>query len=171
MFNPFTTALGYSKELGFPEDSFDTPRLVEMNTPSYPEFTGVSNGPSAYRSFQDSVSQDWIPSQVGQYKLGFMNAPGIQPLGTNNLYQDLIRPRESNSVVGTDRIIQSIGPVSGRNSNMSGIQADLNTPNPNYSGPVTGGGDYSQILAANQQASLAIQISEMASASALIASI
>lgn len=54
---------------------------------------------------------------------------------------------------------------------MTGIQADLNTPNPNYSGPVTGGGDYSQILAANQQASLAIQISEMASASALIASI
>jgi hypothetical protein len=154
---------------------YDFPSDWDLNSADYPVLTGLGGGVAAYRSNQSEQFQSDNPDYAGEYRLGFENAPGIRP-GYNELNPapgstSLIAPRNSGETVGTDRIIQSDGPVTGKNSEFTGLRSALYTPNPNYSGPVTGGPDYAQQLAATYFASLAQLYSAEASASALVSAV
>lgn len=177
MQNPFTLALNPAKEYGYPDDSFDLPSSVDLTSVAYPVPTGLGGGVAAYRGNQADQFQSDNPGYAGEYELGFMDATGIVP-GYNELNPapgsaSLLAPRGTagGGQPGTNRIIHSEGPVSGVGSEFSGLQAALNAPNPQYAGPVSGGADYSQQLAASYFAAQAIQFSEQASASAMVSAV
>lgn len=163
MWNPFAIPLATS---GFgPNTGYDLPSGDTEIYPSEqePDFTGLSGGVS-YRS----NSADLFDGTG----LGYLNNPGPESIPTFQAPApgsvDLSAARYDNGIPGTDRIIHSDGPVSGDGTEFNDGRAVLNTPNPGYAGPVTGGPDYAQTAAANYFASQAQQYSAQASAEALL---
>lgn len=177
--NPFTTPLpstARSSEYGFVGDHFDLPTAVDvMDEVAYPEFTGVNDGPAAYRSNTGETFQTGNPEYAGTYELGFQNAPGIQPsyseAGSPGSLS-LVAPRDSGSTTGTNRQITSAGPVDGRLADQwSGHRAELNRPNPNYGGPVNGGADYASGVHNAYFASQAQALSQEAMNAAMVSAV
>lgn len=168
------------RESGNPGETFEAPNQVDLDSVSYPDFEaiGLDGSVVSYRGNQSEefVNDRAYPDYVGDYKLGFMDAPGLptvyQGLNPAAGSADLEAPRDIGSVPGTDSIIQSDGPVTGRNSNWTGERGELQSQNPNYFGPNVGGADYAQQLAVThffaQQAEM---FSQQAAASALVAAI
>jgi hypothetical protein len=178
MRNPFSTPLpgtGTANEYGYPNSAFDMPSDLSLDSVTYPELTGLGGGVSAYRGNQDVLNQSSNPGYAGEYHLRFADSQGLSTVYTGRNVAagsaDLIVPRDTGGIPGTDRIIQSVGPVTGVGSEWSGIRETLHAPNPNYAGPVTGGSDYSHSLASSFFAAQAQTFSEMASASAMVAAI
>lgn len=171
MQNPFTMPLQFGPNTGFDNPSdWDDDSLYDNE--NEPDFTGLGDAPAAYRGVASDVIKDPNPAYVGQDQLGYLNNPGIKA-AYEDVYPspgsvDLVAPRQAYGVPGTDRIIHSIGPVSGDNNTFDGNRAALNTPNPGYAGPVTGGPDYATIAATNYFASQAQMYSEQAQAAALL---
>jgi hypothetical protein len=177
--NLFATALpssARSSEYGYPQDTWDGPTASDIDEVSYPENVGIADGVSEYRSNTGEVFQQGNPEYAGTYELGFMNAPGTQP-GYSELQpqagsSSLSAPRNAGEITGTNRLIQSTGPVSGTDGDQwSGVRAELNKPNPNYGGPVTGGPDYAASLASSYFAQQANYFSEQASAAAMVSAV
>lgn len=172
MWNPFAMPLDYNG--GDPPTGYgyDLPSDVTLDDPTYPDLTGLGGGVAAYRGNQDAQFQNANPEYAGEYGLDYLDAPGLIPAyaGLNPApgSVDLIQPRNAGEVSGTNRIIHSVGPVTGESHSWTELQTPLNQPNPNYGGPVTGGGDYSQQLAATYFASQARMLSEQASAQAMV---
>lgn len=179
MQNPFTMTLpgqGNSREYGNANDSFDFPGTLEFEDTNEPVLTGAGGGVATYRGNQSEQFQSDNPAYAGEYHLGYENAIGLPaPVAQSTApapgSTDLVVARTTGGVAGTNRIIQSDGPVTGRDNPFSGLQGDLFTPNPNYNGPVSGGQDYSQQLANAYFASQATLFSEQASAQALISAV
>jgi hypothetical protein len=168
-------------EMGYQDETFGFPAPDDELTDEvvYPELTGVGGGVSAYRSNTGEVFQGSAPEYAGRYQLDYMNAPGV--LFDNSSYapapgsQDLIAPRYDGGVSGTNRLINSDGPVTGEGSDggqsWTGERAELNRPNPNYGGPVVGGPDYSNSLGAAYYADTLAGYSEIAATSAMVSAV
>jgi hypothetical protein len=177
--NLFATALpstARSSEYGYPQDHFDLPTASDIDEVSYPEYHGIADGPSEYRSNTAELFQAGNPEYAGTYELGFNNDPGIAP-GYSELSpaagsSSLSAPRNSGEVVGTNRLIQSTGPVSGTDGDRwTGERAALHKPNPNYGGPVTGGEDYAAALHNAYFQSQAQYFSQQASDAAMVSAV
>ena len=177
--NPFAVALpstARSSEYGYPGDTFDAPTASDIDEVSYPENRGIADGVSEYRSNTGELFQQGNPEYAGEYELQFMNAAGTQP-GFSELQpaagsSSLSAPRNAGEITGTNNLIHSTGPVSGSDGDgWTGVRAELNKPNPNYGGPVSGGQDYSASLAASYFAQQAAYYSEQASAAAMVAAV
>lgn len=170
MRNPFTIPL-VPTGVGYPDESFDFPSRIDLDSVSYPELNGLGGGVSAYRDSQAYQFQSDNPAYAGEYQLGYLNAPGIV-MPNADLRHDIIgREDDDGRNPGTNRIIHSIGPVTGRDNGFSGIRDELVQPNPGYAGPVSGGSDYAQQLAASYFASQALAYSEQASAQAMVSAV
>ena len=134
--------------------------------------SGLGGGVGAYRGNESEQFQNDLPNYVGHYQLGFMNEPGLETVYVGVApaigSTDLAFPRDTGSVPGTDRIIHSVGPVSGRNSNWTGLRNVNHTPAPGVTGPVVGGADYATQLAASQAAAISVAITEAQSSANLI---
>ena len=177
--NLFATALpstARSSEYGYPRDHFDLPTASDDDQVSYPENQGIADGVSEYRSNTGEVFQASNPEYAGEYELQFMNAAGTTPsyseLEPAAGSSSLSAPRNSGEVTGTNRQIKSTGPVTGHDGDRwTGVRAELNRPNPNYGGPVSGGPDYSASLANAYFAQQANYFSEQASAAAMVAAV
>lgn len=156
----------YPNVLYGPNTGFDLPSDVDLSSVAYPELYGAGGGVAAYRGPASAVAGDDV--------LAFQAAPGIDPerrdLNTAPGSVDLIEPRDTGGVPGTDTILASIGPVTGDGTEYLDGRARLNTPNPSYAGAVTGGPDFNQQAAQAYAASQAKLYSDQASASALLAS-
>jgi hypothetical protein len=154
---------------------FDAPSNLNLDSTAYPNLWGLSGGTAAYRSNQDDVlDQGWQPDYAGQYGIKFAEAKGIDPNTQRETVPgsaDLGMTRDTGGTVGTDRIIMSDGPVTGKSHDWSDQRDKVYQANPNYSGPVTGGPDYAQRLAMTFMASQAVAFSEQASAEALVSSV
>lgn len=177
--NLFATALpstARSSEYGYPGDRFDLPTASDIDEVSYPENRGVADGVSEYRSNTGELFQQGNPGYAGEYELSFMDAAGAMP-GYSELQpaagsSSLSAPRNAGENTGTNRQIKSTGPVSGTDGDQwSGVRAELNKPNPNYGGPVTGGPDYASSLANSYFAQQANYFSEQMSAAAMVAAV
>lgn len=141
------------REYGRPTEGFDFPNTVELDSVAYPEFHGVEDGPSAYRSNTGEAFQHENPEYAGQYELGYLAQPGTMPstayLAPAPGSQDLTAPRDSGGVPGTNRVIHSIGPVDGTVSDdWTGSRTGLHAPRVQANGPVAGGPDYGHSLTA-----------------------
>jgi hypothetical protein len=177
--NLFATALpstARSSEYGYPRDHFDLPTATDLDEVSYPEFHGVEDGPSEYRSNTAEVFQAGNPEYAGVYELGFNNDPGIAPtyseLAPSVGSSSLSASRNSGEVVGTNRLIQSTGPVSGTDGDRwTGERAALYKPNPNYGGPVSGGPDVAAGIHAAYFQSQAQYFSQQASDAAMVSAV
>lgn len=177
--NLFATALpstARSSEYGYPGDRFDLPTASDDDMVSYPENHGIADGVSEYRSNTGELFQGANPEYAGQYELQYMEASGAMPsyseLQPAAGSASLSAPRNSGEVTGTNRLIKSMGPVSGTDGdNWTGERAALNKPNPNYGGPVSGGPDYASSLANSYFAQQANYFSEQASAAAMVAAV
>lgn len=154
MANPLFST-GKPAEMGYPNETFDLPSQVDLDDPIYPEFTGISAGPSEWRSNTGELFQEDAPEYAGKYEVGFENEVGSsfknESLNPAPGSVDLIAPMDTGSIPGTNRLIKSDGPVDGAGADQgitwTGEQGDLYKPNPNYSGPVAGGPDYANSLA------------------------
>lgn len=164
MQNPFTMPLSYGPNTGYDLPSGD---IDEYPSASTLDLTGLGGGPAAYMGPQSAHD--------GLDELSYLANPGVtsQPVGLNPAAgsSDLIAPRDAYGVPGTDRILKSPGPNTMRDTGYTGLQGELNTPNPAYAGPVTGGPDYAAAVSANYFASQAQALSDQATASALLAAI
>lgn len=177
--NLFAVALpstARSSEYGYPGDRFDLPTASDEDEVSYPETHGIADGVSEYRSNTGELFQPANPEYAGEYELKYRNDAGVMPfyseLQPSAGSSSLSAPRNSGENTGTNRVIHSTGPVSGTDGDRwTGDRAELNKPNPNYGGPVSGGPDYSASLANSYFAQQANYFSEQASAAAMVAAV
>jgi hypothetical protein len=177
--NLFAVALpstARSSEYGYPKDHFDLPTATDDDEVSYPEFHGVADGVSEYRSNTGELFQTGNPEYAGQYELQYENDPGIAPTYTELVAapgsSSLVAPRNAGEITGTNRLLKSDGPVDGTDGDRwTGDRAALHKPNPNYGGPVTGGPDYATQLHNAYFASVAAHYSQAASDSAMVAAV
>jgi hypothetical protein len=165
-------------EYGHPE-GFDFPNTVDLDSVAYPEFHGVADSPEAHRGVTGELFQDTAPEYAGQYELGFIDQPGTVPSQTYLApapgSQDLVAPRDTGGVPGTNRVIHSVGPVDGAGTDggatWSSVRTDLHTPVAQQGGPVTGGPDYGHSLNAAYYAQAQAQYNLASAEAAMVAAI
>lgn len=168
MWNPFKTPLSNSvrsvgpAEYGYPGQAMEFAREVTLDDADYPDNTGIEGGVSQWRGPTGELFQDTNPEWARPYRPEVSYAPGALPTFTELNPApgsvDLAFPRDAGGVPGTNTTLLGEGPVTGEDyANWTGTQGSLHRPNPSYSGPVTGGPDYSSQLSAayfQQQAAL-----------------
>lgn len=182
MWNPFRTEMpvrsgdtSSPRELGFPGESFDFPRMVDTSDPvGVSELTEAGDG-SPFRGVVDDRFQATNPDYAGEYHPGFVYGhnpvPQYAPTNPAPGSVDLAFARNTGEVTGTDRLITNDGPVGGGNSEWTGQQGRMNFSNPNYAGPVTGGPDYSQQLSAAYFQSVAVQAAQEYANAAMVSAV
>jgi len=175
------TATEYPREAGFPNDHFDFPYQVVTNDAVSITATDSDGIPQPYEweAPQMGATPEWRaagPEEAGAYALDFMDAPAIMPTyspiqsGPGSV--DLAVPYGHRDFApGRNRLIHSTGPVDGAGSNFTGDVAEIGRETPGQGGPVTGGTDYGQQLAATYWATQAQQYSQQAAASALVSAV
>lgn len=181
MANLFNTPLANwarSSEYGFPGETFDLPATYEEDAEPQPEFTGIGGGVSEFRSTTGQLFQDDNPAYAGTYTPGFQDSPGTvfatTPLAPAPGSTDLAAPRESGGMPGTNRLINSLGPVAGdgaEHGRWTGNREDANKPNMQYAGPVTGGPDYANSLGAAYFAAQQQAYSDQAANAAMVSAV
>ena len=141
----------YPAEYGYVNDGFTFPESVDFTLNS-PEAVDYSQYP---RGIRGDVLQADNPSYAGVYVPGFRNDPGAWVSNSNNLNPggsgDLATSRESAGGIstGTNRQIAAVGPVGGFTPDVwAGRRAAVHRPVYGQYGPVAGGPDHSQALAA-----------------------
>jgi hypothetical protein len=132
-----------------PEDEgYIIPATVTLDDGFVPGFHGVSGGPTAVQGNTGDVDgfQAMAASYAGGYDPNFLEIPGQfvsaaqTTAGTGSA--NLVAPRDSGGIPGTNRLIQSAGPVSGTSDNLwSGKRAATVPKSVSVSGPVGGGQD------------------------------
>lgn len=176
----FSTAV--PDEMGYEAETFAFPSPVDLaDEVAYPELTGqgLGGGVSAYRSNTGELFQESAPEYAGQYLPGFENAAGTLFDNSSTApapgSQDLIAARDTGGVSGTNRLIRSVGPVTGEGADggnsWTGNRAELYQSNPNYAGPVVGGPDYANALGSAHYADTLAGYSEIASTSAMVSAV
>jgi len=167
----------YPAQYGDPNGHFDMPYMVVTTdansvTPVNPDGTPM---PISYESVMPALPDN--ANNVGDYQLGFVNAPlptpNYAPLNPAPGSVDLERPRDTPFFApGTNRLIHSKGPVTGvYTERFDGERAVIGSQTPGQGGPVTGGPDYAQQLALTFQAAQNIAYSQQATAQALVSAI
>lgn len=164
------------REFGHPGEGFDFPATVDLDSVAYPEFHGIGGGPSALRSTTGDVFQDAAPEFAGVYEPGFLAQPGALPavatLAPAPGSQDLMMPRDTGGVPGTNRIIHARGPVDGALSDQwTGTRETLHAPALQAHGPVVGGPDYGHTLTAAYYAAAQANYSQAAAEAAMVAAL
>lgn len=155
---------------------FDFPSELMLESTADPILSGLGGGTAAYRGNKSEQFQDDDPAYAGNYELKFNYPnsvlPTAQPMAVPGSV-DLEAPRNIGGIIGTQKLIASNGPVTGAqtNANWSNSRDLGHIPNPNYDGPVGGGPDQGQKIAAAYYASQWDQFSAQANAEALIASL
>ena len=181
MANLFNTPLpswARSSEYGYPGETFDLPATVETDPEPQPEFTGIGGGVSEFRSTTGQLFQEDNPAYAGTYTPGFQDSPGTvqapTPIAPAPGSTDLAAPRESGRVPGTNRLINSQGPVLGdgaEHGRWTGSRVEANKPNMQYSGPVSGGPDYANSLGAAYFTAQQAAYSEQAANAAMVSAV
>lgn len=165
------------KEYGHPE-GFDFPNKVELDSVTYPEAHGVA-GPLAAIGSTGERDQTQAPEYAGQYELGYLNQPGALPTQTYLApapgSQDLLVPRDTGGISGTNRILHSVGPVDGAGTDGGNTWTSdrdvLHKAAVGNSGPVAGGPDYGHSLTAAYYAQAAAQFNTAAAEASMVAAL
>ena len=151
---------GFAGEYGDPTVTFDHPSSVAIDEVAYPVGPGTDGTAYASDGNVTDVTQraGYQPEYAGLYDLGFRNDSGLIPSYAEANpapgSPSLIAPRNAGEVAGTNRLIQSTGPVGGEGeANWSGLRDDAYSQEVGIYGPVGGGPDYhSQLQQAYWQA-------------------
>lgn len=175
-----TPSADYPAPYGDPGAHFDFPYMVTDNdansvTPVNADGTPM---PFSYESVMPQ-SPETNPLWAGEYALGFLAnplpAPTYNPTNPAPGSVDLERPSDTPFFApGTNRLIHSIGPVTGNGGSegrWDGSRATIGRAPTGQGGPVTGGPDYAQQLALTFQAAQNIAYSQQAAASALVSAV
>lgn len=180
MATPTASTEAYPAELGYPNDHFDLPYTVTTNDAVSITPANSDGVPQPY-TFQGNMGalnefEEQYPDYAGTYALAFMNVPLPSPtMSSLNPAPGSVDLREPSSTPkfapGTNRLIKSAGPVRNDNTPFSGNIANLYRETPGQNGPVTGGADYAQQLAATFFASQNLAYSQQASAQALVSAV
>ena len=130
-----------------------TSNTVTLDDGLYPDTWYGEDGDQS----NDLGPQEWMPGYAqGQkpYSREFVFTPETLPsyamLNPAPGSQDLIAPRDSNSVPGTAQLNYIHGPVTGNSMDVyqEGNRQELLATPPGTYGPVVGGQDYSSVVAA-----------------------
>lgn len=162
---------------GFPHDTYDLPSELMLDSTASPTLDGLGGGTAAYRGNKSEQFQQDDPGYAGGYQLGFANPGGYQPTAERIPpapgSSDLDAPRNIGGIIGAQRLINSEGPVTGEPSNHDWSNTRFVLPqfSADYDGPVSGGPDSGQKIAAAYYASQLQEYSAMANAQALLAAI
>lgn len=107
--------------------------------------------------------QDWAPGLTAQTDYSsVIAAPGSV---------DMSMPRDYGSRPGVNNTLIATGPVEGNGNTFSGYVAKLRSAQPGVTGPVSGGQDYSNQIAAAQNAAYTQLLSAAAAANAIIGAV
>jgi hypothetical protein len=180
--NPFAVPLpsaARSGEYGYPGETFAFPSTVVTDDVTYPQETDGERGVQALHSNSGDVFQDSNPEYAGRYELEYMNTVGLVPAYTEQVpapgSQSLSAPRNAGEIAGTNRIIQSDGPVRGDGADggnsWTGQRDAAYKPNMQYNGPVSGGRDYGTNVQLAYFASQAAMLSQQAIDSAMVSAV
>jgi hypothetical protein len=164
---------------GFPKDTYDLPNELMLDSTASPTLDGLGGGTAAYRGNKSEQFQQDDPGYAGGYQLQFANPQAYRPTQARQAPApgsvDLDAPRDSGPdiMIGSQRLINSEGPVTGESSNhnWSNTRHVLPQFSADYDGPVSGGPDSGQKIAAAYYASQLQEYSAMANAQALLAAI
>lgn len=162
---------------GFPHDTYDLPNELMLDSTASPTLDGLGGGTAAYRGNKSEQFQQDDPGYAGGYQLAFAHPKSLVPTPFRPApapgSSDLDAPRNVGGYVGTQKLIDSEGPVTGEASNhdWSNTRHVLPQFSAGYEGPVTGGPDTGQKIAAAYYASQLQEYSAMANAQALLAAI
>lgn len=188
MRNPFTTKLSDGLTVAGQTATLPT-GLIDSETEGFnfpaPAFEwgaydpGYTPSPGGY--LDDVVAAkdpSWVPDYAGKSGVARIDwQPGLTPSANYSSIVaapgsvDMAQPRNYGTTPGLNNMLIASGPVEGNGTIMSGYVAKLRSAQPGVMGPVAGGSDYANQVAATQNAAYAQLLSMAAAANALVSAV
>jgi len=167
---------GFAQPEGFPQETFDSPSAVNLDDTTIPDYLTGNGEVSAYRSNTGDLFQETHSFADGVYQLDYLDVPGEFVTATELApapgSANLIAPRDTGGIPGTNRLIHSQGPVTGTPDNQwTGERTRTVAQAVGMNGPVIGGADVGHGVSNAYYAQQNAMYSQAAAEAALMAAI